>query len=84
MIVSAAFVKSMNRQIILQLYDRRQDSLNQQPMSFFEYMKRYLYYLVKWFVLALVIGSVCGLIGALFFNGSETASAVSFIWTRTK
>ena len=43
--------------------------MNQQPMSFLEYMKRYLYYLVKWFVLALLIGSVCGLIGALFYNG---------------
>ena len=76
MIVSAAFVKSMNRQIILQLDDRRKDSLNQQPMSFLEYMKRYLYYLVKWFVLALLIGSLCGLIGALFFNGIVLANAL--------
>ena len=59
----------MNRQIILQFHRGRKDILNQQPMSFLEYMKRYLYYLVKWFVLALLIGSVCGLIGALFYNG---------------
>lgn len=50
--------------------------MNQQPMSFLEYMKLYLYYLVKWFVLALVIGSLCGLIGALFYNGILMANVL--------
>ena len=43
--------------------------MNRQQMSLGEYLKIYLTYLVKWIVLAAVIGVVCGLIGALFYNG---------------
>ena len=42
---------------------------NRQPMSFGEYLRHYLLYLVKWVILAAIIGIVCGFTGALFYNG---------------
>ena len=50
---------------------------NRQEMSFGEYVKHYLFYLVKWGFMAAVIGLICGLVGALFYRG--VAAAVGLV-----
>lgn len=50
--------------------------MNRQQMSFAAYLKIYLTYLVKWIVLAAIIGIPCGLIGALFYNGIAFATGL--------
>ena len=49
---------------------------NRQEMSFGEYVKHYLFYLVKWGFMAAVIGLICGLVGALFYRGVAAAQTL--------
>ena len=49
---------------------------NRQEMSFGEYVKHYLIYLIKWGFMAAVIGLICGLVGALFYRGVAAAQTL--------
>ncbi len=46
----------------------------EEPLDLLKYLKSYAGYLLKWLLIAGVTGALCGLVGALFYNGVAKAT----------